>query len=274
MALKLGEIWAQPVVVDNRPGASTIIGTDAVAKAPADGYTLLLTASTHVSNALLFNSLPYDSVKDFTPVSTLYKAEFVLVANPSLPANNLQELAALAKSKPNELSYASAGPGNANHMAGELFGMMTGTKMLHVPYKGGGPLITDLLSNQVQLYFAVPAAVISHVQSGKLKALATTAQSRLSLMPGVPTFAEAGLPGFGMKSWIGIWAPAKTPKAVVDKASADIARVLAMPDVRQKLESQGQIPFASTSEQMSALMKSDLSEFANIIETAKIKIDQ
>lgn len=274
MAQKLGDLWGQSVVVDNRPGASTIIGTDAVAKSPADGYTLLLTASTHVSNTLLFNTLPYDSFKDFAPVATLYKAEFVLVTNPNVPANTLQELVTLLKSQPGRLSYASAGPGNANHMAGELFSMMTGTKMLHVPYKGGGPLVTDLLSNQVQVYFAVPPAVISHVQAGKLKPLATTAEARLSVMPTVPTFAEAGLPGFGMKSWIGIWAPANTPRAVVDKASADIARVLAMPDVRQKLESQGQIPFVSTPDQMNTLMKNDLTEFANIIKTANVKLDQ
>jgi tripartite-type tricarboxylate transporter receptor subunit TctC len=274
VAQKLTTMWGQQVVIDNRPGASTIIGTEAVAKAAPDGYTLLITASTHVSNALLFNNLPYDSFKDFAPVAALYKAEFVLVENPSVPANTLKEFIALAKSKPGQISYASAGPGNANHMAGELFSRMTGIQMLHVPYKGGGPLTTDLLSGQVQLYFAVPAAVLPHIQSGKLKALATTAETRLPLMPDVPTFAEAGLPGFGMRSWIGMLAPAGTPKAVVNKISADIATILAMPDVKEKLESQGQIPFVAGPEQMAKVMKDDTAEFARIIKAADIKIEQ
>jgi tripartite-type tricarboxylate transporter receptor subunit TctC len=271
---KLTEMWKQQVIVDNRPGASTIIGTEAVAKAAPDGYTLLITASTHVSNALLFSNLPYDSVKDFAPVATLYKAEFVLVENPSVPANTLKEFIALAKSKPGQISYASAGPGNANHMAGELFSRMTGVQLLHVPYKGGGPLTNDLLSGQVQLYFAVPAAVLQHIQAGKLKALATTAETRLPLMPNVPTFAEAGLPGFGMRSWIGVLAPAATPPAVVEKISADIARILAMPDVKEKLESQGQIPFTMTPAQMATMMRDDSAEFARIIKAANIKIEQ
>ncbi len=274
IAQKLTDMWGQQVIVDNRPGASTIIGTDALAKSPPDGYTFLITASTHVSNPLLFANLPYDSFKDFAPVATLYKADFVLVVNPSIKANSLQEFIAEAKAKPNQISYASAGAGNANHMAGELFSIMTGTKMLHVPYKGGGPLLTDLLSNQVQLYFAVPITVIPYLQSGKLKALATTSEARLPLMPGVPTFAEAGLPGFGMKSWLGVLAPAATPKEIVHKASEDIARVLAMPDVREKLQSQGQTPYISTPEQFATIMKDDMAEFARVIKAANIRIDQ
>lgn len=271
---KLGDLWGQQVVVDNRPGASTIIGTDAVAKAPADGYTLLLTASTHVSNALLFRNLPYDSFADFAPVSPVYKADFVLVENPGVPAATLQEFIALAKSQPGKISYASAGPGNANHMAAELFSRMTGVRMLHVPYKGGGPLITDLVGGQVQLYFAVPVSVIQLIQNGKLKALATTSESRLPLMPGVPTFDEAGLPGFGMRSWIGVLAPARTPPAIVDKISADIARVLTMPDVKEKLESQGQVPLSMNPRAFAAMMKDDLKVFDQIIKAADIRIDQ
>ncbi|MBG9390455.1 Bug family tripartite tricarboxylate transporter substrate binding protein [Caenimonas aquaedulcis] len=273
---KLGDIWGQQVVVDNKPGASTIIGTDAVAKAPADGYTLLLTSSTHVSNSLLFAKLPYDNFKDFAPVSTLYRAEFVLVVNPALGVNTLAELTALARARPGQISYASAGPGNVNHMAAELYNMMVGTKMLHVPYKGAAPLLTDLLSNQVQMYFSVPVAVLDHIQNGKLKALAITSDKRLPLLANVPTFAEAGLTGFGVGnwSWMGVWAPANTPAAIVDKVSQDIAKVLAMPDVKQRLESQGQTPLATTPQQMSALMKSNLAEFSNVIKAANIKIDQ
>jgi tripartite-type tricarboxylate transporter receptor subunit TctC len=273
VAQKLTQLWGQQVVVDNRPGASTIIGTDAVAKAAPDGYTLLLTASTHVSNPLLFTNLPYDSVKDFTPVTPLYLAEFVLVAHPSVKASTLQELVAQAKANPGKLSYASAGPGNANHMGMELLGMMTGTRMLHVPYKGAGPLMTDLLTGQVQLYLAVPITVIQNVQNGKLKAFGTTAEKRLPLLPDVPTFAEAGLPGFGMKSWLGILAPAHTPPDIVARLNADFGRVLAMPDVRDKLLSQGQVPYHLAPEKFAQAMKSDTAEFARVIKAANIKLD-
>lgn len=274
VAQKLTDLWGQQVVVDNRPGASTIIGTDAVAKSPPDGYTLLLTASTHVSNPLLFNNLPYDSIRDFVPVSPLYLAEFVLVAHPSVKGNTLQEVVAELKANPNKYSYASAGNGNANHMGMELFGMLTGTKTLHVPYKGGGPLVTDMLAGQVHLYLAVPAVVIPHLQSGKLKALGTTSEKRLTLMPGVPTFAEAGLPGFGMKSWLGVLAPANTPRDIVGKLNADIGKVLAMPEVRDRLLSQGQVPYVLPPDQFAAAMRSDTAEFAKVIKAANIKIDQ
>jgi tripartite-type tricarboxylate transporter receptor subunit TctC len=274
LADKLSALWGQQVIVDNKPGASTIIGTDAVAKAQPDGYTILFTASTHVSNALLFEKLPYDSFKDFAPVTPIYKADFVLVANPQVKANTLQELVAEAKAAPGKISYASAGPGNANHMAAELFSMMTGTKLLHVPYKGGGPLLTDLLSNQVQLYFAVPITVIPYIKEGKLKAFGTTSEQRLALMPNVPTFKEAGLPGFGMRSWLGILAPAKTPQDIVHKMAADFAKVVAMPDVRDRLASQGQIPFVTTPEQFATVMKEDTAEFSRVIKAANIKIDQ
>lgn len=270
---KLNALWGQQVVIDNRPGASTIIGTDAVAKAPADGYTLLLTASTHVSNALLFPSLPYDSFKDFVPVAPVYKADFVLVGHPSVPASTLKELIQLAKSRPDQLNYGSSGAGNANHMAAELMKQMTGTQLTHVPYKGGGPLLNDLIGGQVQLYFAVPVAVIGHVQSGKLKAFATTAEGRLPLMPTVPTFTEAGLPGFGMRSWIGVFAPAQTPPAIVAKVSADIARVLAMADVKERLESQGQAPMVMNPQQFGALVRGDIDEYARIIKAANIKLE-
>lgn len=273
IAQKLTDLWGQQVVVDNRPGASTIIGTDAVAKAPPDGHTILFTASTHVSNPLLFQTLPYDSFKDFAPISPLYLAEFVLVAHPSVKANTLQELIAELKANPAKHSYASAGNGNANHIGMELFGMMTGTKMLHVPYKGGGPLMTDLLAGQVQLYLSVPAVVIAHLQSGKLKAMGTTSEKRLALMPGVPTFAEAGLPGFGMKSWLGFLAPAATPGDIVSKINGDLARVLAMADVRERLTSQGQIPYHLSPQQFASAMRSDMAEFERVIKAANIKLD-
>jgi tripartite-type tricarboxylate transporter receptor subunit TctC len=274
VAEKLSALWGQQVVVDNRPGGSTIIGTDAVAKAPPDGYTLLFTASTHVSNPLLFPSLPYDSVRDFTPIAPFYLAEVVLVAHPSVKGNTLQEFVADARANPGKYSYASAGNGNANHMGMELFSMLTGTRLLHVPYKGGGPLLTDLIAGQVQLYLAVPAAVIQHLQSGKLKAFGTTAEKRMALMPNVPTFAEAGLPGFGMKSWLGFLGPANLPRDIVAKVNADLGKVLAMPDVRDKLLSQGQIPYHLAPEKFAEAMKNDTAEFARVIKAANIRIDQ
>ena len=274
LSQKLTELWGQRVIIDNRPGASTIIGTEVVARAPKDGHTLLFTASTHVTNSLLFKDLPYDNVRDFSPVATVYKAEFALVANPSIPANTLQEFITYARARPNQISYASAGAGNASHIAAEVFGKMTGVQMLHVPYRGGGPLVTDLLRGDVQLYFAVPPAVLPHIQTSRLKVYATTAESRLPLLPDVPTFAEAGLPGFGIRSWIGVWAPAGTPEEIVAKASADIARILSMPDVRTQLESQGQVPFISTAPQMAALVTHDAETFGQAIREAHIEIER
>jgi tripartite-type tricarboxylate transporter receptor subunit TctC len=273
LAQKINEDWGQAVIVDNRPGANTIIGTEALAKSPPDGYTVLLTASTHVINALLVPNLPYDSVKDFVPVATLYRSEFLLLVHPSVPARNLQELIALAKARPGALNYAISGTGNANHLAGELFDMVAGIKMSSVPYKGGGPAITDLLGGQVQAMFSVPVSVIGQVKAGKLRALAYTGEHRLPGLPQVPTFAEAGLPQFDMKSWTGLLVPAGTPKPIVDKLSAEIAKILAMPDVKTKLEEQGQDPFIQNPEQFSTLLNTDRAKFGSIIRAANIKLE-
>lgn len=270
---KLTDAWGQPVVVDNRAGANTVIGSEALTKALPDGYTMLLTASTHVINPLLMSNLPYDSVKDFVPVATLIKSEFLLVAHPSVPANNLQELIALAKARPGKLNYAISGNGNANHLAGELFNILAGVKLHPVPYKGGGPAINDLIGGQVQLMFSVPVQVIQHVKSGKLKAIAYTGDTALPGLTDVATFAQGGMPGFRMKSWQGLYMPAGTPRPIVDKLSAEIARILAMPDVREKLAAQGQDAFVHTPEQFEALMQEDRQKYASIIKAANIKLD-
>jgi tripartite-type tricarboxylate transporter receptor subunit TctC len=272
IAEKLTNDWAQPVIVDNRPGGNTIIGTEALAKAPADGHTLLYTASTHVINALLVANLPYDSFKDFQPVATIVRSEFVLVVHPSVPASNLQEFIALAKSKPGAINYATSGNGNPNHLAGEYFAMLAGVRLTNIPYKGGGPAITDLLGGQVQAMFSVPTAVAGHIKSGKLRALGYTGSKPL---PGLnlPSFTEAGLPGFDMHSWNGIFVPAGTPKPIVDKLAAEIARILDMPDVKEKLAGQGQDPFYQDPEQFAAMLEADRRMYASIVKAANIKLE-
>ncbi len=269
---KLSDAWGQPVIVDNRPGANSIIGTEALTKAPADGYTLLYTASTHVINPLLMANLPFDSVKDFQPVATIVKSEFVLVVHPSVPAATLQEFIALAKARPGSINYATSGNGNANHLAGEYFGMVAGVKMNNVPYKGGGPAITDLLGGQVQAMFSVPTAVAQHVKAGKLHALAYTGSTPL---PGlaIPSFAQAGLPDFEINSWNGIFVAAGTPRTIVDKLSAEIARILALPDVKEKLAAQGQEPFFLNPEQFAAMLTADRQKYGSIIKTANIRME-
>jgi tripartite-type tricarboxylate transporter receptor subunit TctC len=269
---KLTDAWGQAVIVDNRPGGNTVIGTEALTKYPADGHTLLYTASTHVINSILMPSLPYDSVKDFQPVCLIVRSEFVLVVHPSVPANNLQEFIALAKSKPGVLNYATSGNGNPNHLAGENFAQVAGVKLNNVPYKGGGPAITDLLGGQVQAMFSVPTSVAGHIKSGKLRALAYTGSKPL---PGlnVPTFAQAGLPNFDMNSWNGIFVAAGTPRPIVDKLAAEISKILAMPDVKEKFAAQGQDPYFLGPDQFAAMLASDRTKYANIIKTANIRMD-
>lgn len=270
---KLAERWGQPVLVENRAGANGIIGTDTVAKAAPDGYTFVVVGSPHVVNPLLIATLPYDAMKDFEAVATLVSARHVLVLNPSVPANTLQEFIALAKSKPGQLNFSSSGSGNSNHLAGESFNMTTGVRLQHVPYKGAGPAITDLISGQVQLSFQVPISVISHIKSGKLKAIAISGETRSSVLPQVPTFSEAGVPGFELAGWLGILAPAGTPKGIVEKMSAEIGKILVISDIKDKLDSQGMDVLVSTPEQFAALMKADTVRYAKIIKTANIKIE-
>jgi len=271
---KLAESWGQAVIVDNRPGGNTVIGSEALVKSPPDGYTILLVGgSTHLINSLLIKNLPYDSIKDFAPIATLVRSEYLLVLHPSVPANNLHEFIALAKSQPGKLNYSSSGSGNLNHLAGEYFNMLAGVKLQHIPYKGGGPALTDLISGQVQAHFNVPIGLAPHIKSGKLKAIAITGENRSASLPQVPTFTEAGLPDFDLKSWQGVFAPAGTPKAVIDRLSAEMGRTLTMPDVREKLANQGMEPFFSNAEQFAALMHTDLARFAKIIKISNIKFE-
>ena len=243
----LTESWGHQVIVDNRGGGDTIIGSDVVAKSPPDGYTILLAGTTLVMNASLYSKLPYDTFKDFAPVAGLTSYEYFLVVHPALPANNLQEFVAYAKSKPGQLNYASTG--TTSQLANELFNIMAGTKIQHIPYKGGGQSITDVIAGQVQLTFAPPTNVIGHVKNGRLKGIAVSGKKRLTALPQIPTFAEAGLPGYDVTTWYGLLAPAGTPKEINDKLSAEIARILALPDLREKLDTQGFEPLTATADE-------------------------
>ncbi|MBI4190100.1 MAG: tripartite tricarboxylate transporter substrate binding protein [Betaproteobacteria bacterium] len=269
---KLTESWGQNVIVDNRPGGNTVIGSEILVKSAPDGYTLLIASAGHLTTPLLI-STPYDPIKDFAPVATLVNADYVLVINPSVPANNLLELIALAKSKPGQLNYASSSAGGPNHLAAELFNMLAEIKIEHIPYKGGGAALLDIIGGRVEMYFSPPANVVPHIKSGRLKAIAASGDTRLPALPQVPTFIEAGLPGYVVRNPYWIFAPAHTPAAIIDKLSAEIARILAMPDIKERLLSAGMVPFVSTPEQIAAQLKADLVKYAKIIKTANIKID-
>ena len=272
-AQKLSEGWGQPTVVENRPGGNSIIGTNAVAKAAPDGYTILVAGTPHVINPSLFPT-PYDALKDFAPIATIARSRQILVVHPSLPVNNLKELIALAKARPGQLNYGSSGTGNTNHLAGELLCALAGIKMQHVPYKGAGPAIVDLLGGRLHLSFHVTISVIPHINSGRLKPLAISGETRAAPLAQVPTFAEAGLPAFQMSGWTGMFAPAGTPKYIIDRISGEMARMLASPEIVELLGSQGLEPFISTPEQFATLLRSDMTRFAKLIKDANIRVEQ
>jgi tripartite-type tricarboxylate transporter receptor subunit TctC len=271
VARHLQEALGQPVIVENRPGGNTLIGTDATAKAPADGHTLLMTATSHVTTPLL-SPAPFDPIKDFAPVSTLSSADMILVVNPSVQANNLSELIALAKSRPGALNYGSAGNGNPNHLAGELFDMMAGVKTTHIPYKGGAPAINDLVGGQVQMAYGSPIIVLPFIRSGKLRAIAVTSPSRMASLPQVPTLAEAGLPGYAVKIWYGVLAPGATPKPVVARLGSELGRIMQLADVKDVLDAAEMERFVLGPEPFGAQMAADTEKFRRIIATANVKL--
>jgi tripartite-type tricarboxylate transporter receptor subunit TctC len=271
---KLAERWNVSVVIDNRPGGNTIIGTEAVAKAPKDGYTILLASSALLTTPSLIPHLPYNVLKDFTGVATIATSRFVLVVPPTNPANNLQEFIALVKSKPGQLSYASSGIGTNTHLSSVQFNQMLGTKMNHIPYKGSGVLQTDLMSGRVDLSFQVPISVISHIRAGKLKPLAISGDSRSQALPEVPTFAEAGMPTYKTGGWFGIAMPAGAPRHAIDRMSKEMASILATAEVKEYLLKQASEPLISTPEQTTALIKSDVARYAKIIKDAGVKMEQ
>jgi tripartite-type tricarboxylate transporter receptor subunit TctC len=269
---KLTEGWGQQIIIDNRGGAGGVIGADTVAKSTPDGYTLLFgTPGALVINPLLNSKLPYNAARDFAPVSLLALNPQLLAVHQSLPVANVKELIALAKAQPGRLNYASVGEGTPNHLAMELFKTMTATSIVHVPYKGAAPAVTDLVGGHVQVMFNPMPPLMPHVKSGRVRALAVGSTQRSSALPEIPTVAEAGVPGYEYVTWYSIVAPAKTPRAIIDKLNARLAAVLALPDVAQRLSVQGAEPRTSSPEELARFIQQDTKRLSAIIRSAGIK---
>ena len=270
----LGRVANQSVVVDNRGGGSGNVAYQAVARAKPDGYTLLISYSAyHVGNPALAPNLPWDPVKDFAPVALLTVATNVVAVHPSVPANNLKEFIAFVKQNPGKLNYASQGNGSLSHIGTEVFKQQTGTFMTHIPYRGSGPAVQDVLSGQVQVFITTPPSVMGHVQAGKLKAFAVTGDKRSPQMAQIPTTAEAGLPGFKLEAWVGLFAPAGTPPAVIAKLTADVKRAMEMPDVKTRADAAGVEIRYQGPDALAQLVKTDLSYWSKTIKAAGIKAD-
>jgi tripartite-type tricarboxylate transporter receptor subunit TctC len=271
---KLSEKWGKPVVVENKPGASGNIGMAYVAQQPADGYTLALAPTGNLTvNPTLFRNLPFDTARDFTPVTLLANVPNVLVVHPSVPASTVQELVAYAKSHPGKLNFASPGAGSGAHLAGELLNLDAGIHMVHVPYKGLAPAVNDLMGGQVQVMFAGVSTILQQVKSGKLRALAVAGPHRLDALPGVPTVAESGYPGFDVTSWYGIVARSGTPPAIIARLHDDMAQALKQPDVVKKLEDLGLEPVGDTPGEFAAVIKAESAKWGDIVRKANIRIE-
>jgi tripartite-type tricarboxylate transporter receptor subunit TctC len=268
---KLNEAWSRPVIIENRTGAGGNIGADLVAKAPPDGYTLVMgNLGTHAVNEHLFKNMPFDAQRDFAAVALVLETEGLLVVNASLPVSSVKELLQLAKKEPGKLTYGSGGPGTSSHLTGELFKHMGGVDITHVPYKGNALALTDLLGGQVSMAFPSLSTVLPHVRSGNLKALATIGATRSPAMPDLPTVAEAALPGFKSRDWIGIFAPAGTTPQIVAALNSEIVKAMGTPEMRARLESGGARSSSYTPEQFSAFVRSEREDWAKVIRQAGI----
>ena len=273
MAQKLGDALGQSFVVDNKPGAGSVIGTDIAAKSAPDGYTLLLMSNAHTVNESLIPNKPFQLMRDFVAIAPINYSDLVLVANPAVPAANLKDLIAQAKAKPGKINYASSGPGTPYHMAGELFKSMAGIYLVHIPYRGSSGARTDVIGGQVDVMFDAVTTMSEQVKSGRVKALATTGKVRSDVLPDVPTLNEAGVPGYEATIWLGLMAPRGTPKAVVDKLNEAISKVTSLPETRQAWARQGAVPLVMTPEAFDKYARDDIAKWDKVIKTANIKVD-
>jgi tripartite-type tricarboxylate transporter receptor subunit TctC len=273
LAQHLSEQLKQTFIIENRPGAGSIIGTDAVAKSAPDGYTLLLMSNTHTTNESLVDNKPFALMRDFVPVAPINYSDLVMVLHPSVPAKDLKEFIALAKSKPGELNYASSGPGTPYHMAGELFKAMSGTDIVHVPHKASGEARNSVLGGHVQMMFDAITTMTQNVQAGQVRALATTGLKRSALTPDVPTAAEAGVAGYEATIWLGVMAPAGTPKDVVEKLNGEINKVIARADVKDAWAKQGAVPMAMSPAEFDKYLRADIEKWANVVKVSGAKVN-
>jgi tripartite-type tricarboxylate transporter receptor subunit TctC len=273
LAQRLQETLGQNFVIDNRPGAGSLIGTDAVAKAAPDGYTLLLMSNTHTVNESLIPNKPFQLMRDFMPIAPINYSDLVLVVKAGLPANTLAELISAAKAKPGGMSYASSGPGTPYHMAGELFKAMAGVAIVHIPYKGSAGARTDVLGGQLEMMFDAIPTMTEHIKSGKVKALATTGKLRSTTLPDVPTVAEAGVPGYEATIWLGLMAPKGTPAAVVNRLNAEVGKVTSDPEVRRAWSAQGTTAMTMTVDEFAKYLNDDIAKWAHIVKVSGAKAE-
>ena len=266
VAQQLTERLKQQVIVENRVGANGIVGSEVAARSAPDGYTFTLIPSGHTVNASMYKKLPFDSIRDFTPITLVGSGPLVLAVHPSLPAKNVKELIALAKARPGQLTYVSSGVGASGHLAGAMFDSMTGTQMVHVPYKGMSLAVSDLMGGQVSMTFGTSLSVIPHVRTGRLRALATTGAQRSPALPDLPTIAESGLPGYEASLWYGFVGPARMPPEIVQRLNTEIAAILALPDTREKLASQGVDARSTTPEEFARILTADVARWAKVVQ--------
>lgn len=271
IAQKLNESWGQPVVVDNRPGASGTLGTAFVAKATGDGHTLLIVPAGYAGNPGLYKKLPYDHTRDLAPVSWLASGPLTLVVHPSLPAKSVKELIAFARARPGEINFGSSGAGTLPHLSAELFNSMSGIKMVHIPYKGAGAAVTDVMAGRVPVYFMNILQSVSLIKAGKLRALGVTTPERTPIAPDIPSIAEAGLKGYDMTNWYGLLAPATTPRDAIVKLNAEVVRILKLPELTSRLADDGMTVVASTPERFAEFLARETDKFTKVIEAAGIK---
>lgn len=265
--------WGQQVVIENRPGAGTTIGNEVVAKAPADGYTLMVTATALVASAALYPSLGYRVERDFVPITLAATAPSVLITHPSLPAKSVSDLVVLARANPRQINYASGGGGSSDHIAAELFKTLARVDMTHIPYKGAPPALADMIAGNTQVMFSLAITAMPHVRSGKLRALGITSAKRSDLLPGLATLAEAGVPGYAFETWLGVLAPAGTPSAIVTKVNGEVTKILATSEVRDRLKGMGAEPVGSTPAEFGTRIQSDLATIGKVVKASGMKVD-